>query len=79
MSIILHGSELYVNKKIIIVNHWFSQSVLNKHCFDELGPVKSSQNKSYGQISEKKYQFHYIYQIGTIMSIISHGSELNVY
>ena len=32
------------------------------------GPVKSSKNTSYNQINDKNYLFHYIYQIGAIMS-----------
>ena len=34
---VIHGSEIYVCKKRIAVNHLFSQSVLRKLCFDGSG------------------------------------------
>ena len=35
------------------------------------GPVSSSQNTSYDQISDQKYFFRYVYQIGALMSKIA--------
>ena len=76
---ILQGSEIFVYKTITAVNHWCSQTELNKHCFDGLGTSEL--------ISEQKLQPNQWKKIVILLHIshwgqngkILQGSEIYVY
>ena len=63
-----------MNTKKMVVNHWFSQSVLNKNFYDGIGTCKSSQNTSMTKSMTKIGKFTRHISNGGYKVKICHGS-----